>query len=370
MPSAADTGADARWLRHVLADCATHSASSREPAILFIAPGQTCRGSDEEGVNVARTGITRGRTTRRAGLTALLALTAMLVSGCSSEEVIRFGWPEGVTPQADSMRQLWTWSCIAALVVGLMVWGLMFWTITFHKKKAGSAEFPRQTQYNLPFEVVYTVVPFLAIAVLFYFTVITQNKVTEIKANPDVSVDVTAFQWNWEFAYPQVKAPDGQPVSTIGSSSEVPVLVLPTGKRVQFSLTSLDVIHSFWVPEFLFKRDVFPYPDKNDTKKVFQISSIDREGAFVGRCAELCGTYHSTMNFEIRAVSPELYQGYLALRQKVNPTTNASYTTAEALGELGKVNPNCGTLCSPVSTSTIPFNTKRDARQATVAGGN
>jgi len=324
---------------------------------------------------ITQCGITRGRTSRRrtirrGGLAALLALTTVLVSGCSSEEVLRFGWPQGITPQAESMRQLWTWSVVAALAVGLGVWGLMFWTVTFHRKKAGSAEFPRQTQYNLPLEVIYTVVPFIAIAVLFYFTVITQNKVTEIKANPDVKVDVTAFQWNWEFQYPDVKAPAGQPVSTIGSSTEVPVLVLPTGKRVQFSLSSKDVIHSFWVPEFLFKRDVFPYPDKNDTQKVFQISSIDRSGAFVGRCAEMCGTYHSAMNFEIRAVSPALYQSYTALRQKVNPASGAPYSTADALSELGKTNPSCGELCSPVSTSTIPFNTKRDSRQATVAGGN
>jgi len=319
---------------------------------------------------MTRRGTTRRRTTRRAGLAALLALTAVLVSGCSSEEVLRFGWPEGITPQAESMRQLWTWSVIAALAVGVLVWGLMFWTVTFHRKKAGSPEFPRQTQYNLPLEVIYTVVPFIAIAVLFYFTVITQNKVTDIKANPDVKVDVTAFQWNWEFSYPDVQAPNGKPVSTIGSSTEVPVLVLPTGKRVQFSLTAKDVIHSFWVPEFLFKRDVFPYPDKNDTQKEFQLSSIDRQGAFVGRCAEMCGTYHSTMNFEIRAVSPELYQSYLALRQKANPVTGAPYTSADALSELGKTNPSCGQLCSPVSTSTIPFNTKRDARQATVGDGN
>jgi len=354
---------------------ATQGAPHVFAAILFSAPGQTCRGGDEKGVNVAQSGITRGRsarrrTTRRAGLAALLALTAVAVSGCSSEEVLRFGWPQGITPQAEDMRQLWTWSVIAALAVGVLVWGLMFWTVTFHRKKAASPEFPRQTQYNLPLEVVYTVIPFIAVAVLFYFTVITQNKVTDIQANPDVKVDVTAFQWNWEFQYPDVQAPTGQPVSTIGSSTEVPVLVLPTGKRVQFSLASKDVIHSFWVPEFLFKRDVFPYPDKNDTQKIFQISSIDRQGAFVGRCAEMCGTYHSAMNFEIRAVSPELYQGYVALRQKMNPATGAPYTTADALSELGKANPSCGELCSPVSTSTIPFNTKRDSRQATVAGGN
>lgn len=319
---------------------------------------------------MAQSGNTRRRATR-TGLAALLALTAVLVSGCSSEEVLRFGWPEGITPEAADMRELWTWSVIAALVVGVLVWGLMFWTITFHRKKKGAEEFPRQTQYNLPLEVVYTVVPFLMIAVLFYFTVITQNKVTDVKADPDVKVNVTAFQWNWQFSYPAAgETAAGDQIATVGTSEEVPILVLPTGKRVEFTIESADVIHSFWVPEFLFKRDVFPHPDKNDTQNVFQISSIDKEGAFVGRCAEMCGTYHSAMNFEVRAVSPELFDRYVALRKQVDPATSAPYTTAAALGELGKQNADCGELCSPVSTSTIPFNTKRDARQATVADGN
>ena len=67
--------------------------------------------------------------------------------------------------------------------------------------------------------------------------------------------------------------------------------MLPTGKRIEFVLASSDVIHSFWVPEFLFKRDVNPNPKENHSDNVFQISDIEQEGAFVGRCAEMCGTY-------------------------------------------------------------------------------
>ena len=65
------------------------------------------------------------------------------------------------------------------------------------------------------------------------------------------------------------------------------------------------MIHSFFVPDFLFKRDVFPAPEKNDQDNVWRIERIDREGAFVGRCAELCGAYHSVMNFEVRALAPD-----------------------------------------------------------------
>ena len=76
--------------------------------------------------------------------------------------------------------------------------------------------------------------------------------------------------------------------------------MLPTGESIEFTQHSNDVIHSFWIPEFLFKRDVFPLPNVNDQDNTWTIDRIDREGAFVGRCAELCGSYHSQMNFEVQ----------------------------------------------------------------------
>ncbi|UZJ26617.1 cytochrome c oxidase subunit II [Rhodococcus antarcticus] len=308
-------------------------------------------------------GVERTRRTKRAGLVALLGLTAVLVSGCSTAEVVRFGWPEGITPQAERMRELWSWSVITALAVGVVVWGLIFWTTTFHRKKEGAPEFPRQTQYNLPLEIVYTIIPFLMVAVLFYFTVITQNFVDKKIANPDVEVNVTAFQWNWDFSYPGHTTPDGQDVSTIGSSTEIPLLVVPTNKTVQFTLSSQDVIHGFYIPEMLFKRDVFPRPERNDTDNVFQVQ-VEKQGAFVGRCTEMCGQYHSMMNFELRAVPDDVYQQYLSLRTTMNPATAAPYTAAEALTKI-----NCGDLCSPVATTTHPFNTDTTARSASVAEG-
>ncbi|MGW9267149.1 cytochrome c oxidase subunit II, partial [Gordonia terrae] len=134
-------------------------------------------------------------------------------------------------------------------------------------------------------------------------------------------------------------------IETVGSSSEIPVLVLPTGKRIEFNIASADVIHSFWVPEFLFKRDVFPFPEQNATDPVFQIKSIDRTGAFVGRCAEMCGTYHSMMNFEVRAVAPEDFDSYIRFRE-----ANPGATNAEALAAICQ---------APESVTTVPFDTRR-----------
>ncbi|WP_043781539.1 aa3-type cytochrome oxidase subunit II [Amycolatopsis rifamycinica] len=302
------------------------------------------------------------RTVRVAALAVLVALTA---TGCSGDEILRFGWPVGVTQQATDMRNLWTWTVVAALVVGVIVWGLIFWTATFHRKKktvdGEPEELPRQFQYNIPLELFTVVVPTIMVCVLFFFTATTESKVLDKVPNPDVKVQVVAFQWNWEFKYEDANAakPDGSgQVSTVGSSGEIPLLVLPVGKTIQYDLVSTDVIHSFWVPEFHFKRDVMPNPEKNNQDSSFQ-NKIDREGSFVGRCAELCGTYHAVMNFEVRALSPDKYDQYIELRKQVNPATGQTFTAAEALAKM-----NCGELCTPHAVTTQPFNTDRTARTA------
>jgi cytochrome c oxidase subunit 2 len=297
------------------------------------------------------------RLAKVGGLVGLIALTA---TGCSGAEVLRFGWPEAVTPQGHRMATFWTWATVAALIVGAIVWTLILWPVIAHRKRGD--KLPRQFQYNHFLEVFYTGIPAIMVVVLFYFTITTQNYVLAKvdKDHVDVSVDVTAFQWNWQFAYQNHDTPDGQPVITLGTSAEIPVLVLPTNKTIQYNLRSKDVIHSFFVPEFNFKRDVFPFPEKNNQDGVFQ-NSIDREGSFVGRCAELCGIYHSAMNFEVRALNPGRFDRYMSLRERQNPQTGKPYSTAEALGELQRTDPSCGQLCSPVATTTTPFDTKRNA---------
>ncbi|MGQ0842409.1 aa3-type cytochrome oxidase subunit II [Actinokineospora sp.] len=303
---------------------------------------------------------------RLARVTGLVALVVLTASGCSTEEVLRFGWPEGVTPQAERMREFWTWSVVAALIVGVITWALILWPVIAHRKRGD--KLPKQFQYNHFLELIYTGVPVIIVVVLFYFTATTQNYIQAETDKPDVTVDVVAFQWNWEFDYKSYKntrgaldipaSPGDTTVRTIGSSTEIPLLVLPTDRVIQYNLRATDVIHAFFIPEFLFKRDVFPYPDKNNQDSNFQ-NTIDRTGSFVGRCAELCGTYHSMMNFEVRAITPELFDQYMGLRTKVNPNTGKGFTAAEALTQM-----NCGELCTPHSVTTKPFNTDRTAREA------
>lgn len=272
------------------------------------------------------------------------AITLPLLAGCSVDDAFYFGWPRTrPTPQSRDMFDFWVYSAIAALAVGVFVWGLIFWCIIRYRKK--SDELPVQTRYNLPMELLFTVTPFLVIAVLFYYTAVIQSDVTKITDNPDRTVTVTAFKWNWEFSYPETD-PDGdgpeKPVSTVGTSDYVPVLVVPTNERIRFEEISEDVIHSFWVPDLLFKRDVMPgYTNQ------FEVT-IEQEGAYVGRCAELCGAYHSMMNFELRAVSSQDYEAFLQHKQD-------GMSTPEALEAIGE---------SPYATTTLPWDTKPNSGEA------
>lgn len=304
-------------------------------------------------------GLKRGtKPVRLVKLIGLVVLVAVAASGCTSDVAVHFGWPAAITPQGEKMRNFWMWAGFASLAVGLVVWGLTIWTVSFHRKRKDQSELPRQFQYSTAIEAILIVVPLVIVSVLFYFTVTTQDYVLAKVPNPDLNVNVVAFQWNWEFDYPGYKTPDGQVVKTVGSSQEIPLLVLPTDEVVQYNLLSTDVIHSFFVPAFNFKRDVFPDPDKNNQDSSFQ-NTIDQTGSFVGRCAELCGTYHSMMNFEVRALSKDQFGRYMQIRGQINPDTGQPYTAADALTKLGQDDPTCGDLCIPHAVTTHPFDTSR-----------
>jgi cytochrome c oxidase subunit 2 len=282
-----------------------------------------------------------------------------LLSGCSLDSVGSafggFGWPQhGISLQAHKMYDLWIASTIAALVVGFFVWGLIFWCIIRYRKRGDNL--PVQTRFNMPLEVLYTVTPVLIVAVLFYYTAIVQTDVDKLSAKPDMTVEVVAFKWNWQFNYRDAPGAEAKTVaSNLGSSDVIPLLVLPTGKKIRFEETSRDVIHSFWVPEMLFKRDVFP----GNVRNTFEVT-LDREGRYVGRCAELCGTYHAFMQFELVVVSPEKFDQFLAAKV-------AGGSTQDAMGAIGF------TGDQRFATTTQPFDTRRTEQgwnqSGTVAAG-
>jgi cytochrome c oxidase subunit 2 len=234
------------------------------------------------------------------------ALAALLVSLTACDGVgtwSRAGMPQGVTKEAGIIQNLWNGAWIASLGVGVVVWGLILWACAFHRRRKNTTDaLPPQVRYNLPIEILYTTVPIIMVAVFFYFTARDESVITRVSPNPDVKVKVEGFQWSWRFTSEY----NGKVVSVVGTPAQRPQLVLPVNKRVQFDLVSQDVNHSFWVPAFLFKRDVIP-----GVKNVFDIQTLDKQSTYAGRCAELCGVDHSRMLFSVKLVSQAQYDQYV-----------------------------------------------------------
>ena len=253
-------------------------------------------------------GVSRDRA-RRVGLRGAVALSGValtLLAGCSAEttgQLKRLGLPEPATVQAPAIGDLWIGTWIAAGVIGIAVWGIIGWVAL--RYRSNHNDMPPQNRYNLPMEIFYKVAHFVFIGVLFYYTVLAQNVVTK-NPDPDLTVDVVGQKWAWTFNYKSADLPAvGTDVWETGTINQWSTLYLPVNKTVRFNLSSPDVNHSFWVPVFYQKMDVIPGRDNHFTV------TPNREGVFNGKCAELCGTYHQSMLFEVHVVSEEEYEAHL-----------------------------------------------------------
>jgi cytochrome c oxidase subunit 2 len=242
---------------------------------------------------------------RRAAVVALLG-ALLFLAGCSAETQHQWenlAMPDPATEQAEHIFSLWRYSWIAALVTGAVVWGLIFWVVVRYRRKSDD-EIPVQTRYNLPLEIFYTIAPIIMVIVFFYHTVDVQNAVLD-DTEQDYTIEVVGFQWSWTFNHVLDGQAEGPVVYTSGTGSNIPTLMLPVGKTVEFRLNSPDVIHSFGIPGFVMRMDVLP-GRVNSYEVTPQV-----EGTFAGKCYELCGTSHSRMLFNVEVVSEDEYLAYL-----------------------------------------------------------
>jgi len=237
---------------------------------------------------------------------AVLALGGLvLLSGCDGTD---FGLPVAATDRAEYVDQLWYGAWIAALVVGVFVWGLMGWVVVRYHRRSDE-EIPSQVRYNLPIEVLYTIAPVIIVAVLFFHTVETEQEL-DATPEPEHVIQAMGEKWSWTFTYYDEEAVDGEPVYDAGSPSEPTELWLPVDEVVQFDLVSADVIHAFWIPAFNYKLDVMP-----GRENTFTVTPT-LEGDYPGRCSELCGLYHSRMLFTVHIVPREEYDAHLQALQE------------------------------------------------------
>ncbi len=232
---------------------------------------------------------------RKIGMFVCLAL----LTGCS--KVSELGFPQGVTSVTDQSLPLWQGAWIAAGVVGVITLVLILWPAVFHRPKVGAPEFPKQTQYNIPVEITYTVIPLIIVAALFYFTVQKQNVITAKSTTPIHEIAVTGFQWSWQFAYTDA----GKEAVVTGTPSKPPVLVLPLGQRVRYTLRANDVIHGFWIPAFMIQMQNIPGVTNNLE------FTANKLGEYPGRCNMHCGRSHSQMRFTVKVVTASEYEDYI-----------------------------------------------------------
>ena len=252
---------------------------------------------------------------------APVALSAALVlAGCTPEQQRGFlpAGSEGATNHTDGVTGLWVTSWIVLLAVGVITWGLIIWATIAYRRRKGQTGLPVQLRYNMPIETFFTVVPVILVIGFFAFTAQEQSKIEARYDNPENVVEVIGKRWSWDFNYVdddvyfqgvQVQTDDDGEAE----ADTMPVLYLPVNKTTEIRLETRDVIHSFWVVEFLYKKDMIPGQTN------YMSFTPTKTGTFMGKCAELCGEYHSMMLFQVKVVEQDEYDAYVkSLREAGN----------------------------------------------------
>jgi len=250
---------------------------------------------------------------------SLLTVLAVVLAGCTSQSAL--GWlptERGLTNQVDRVIDLWVTSWAVLLIIGVISWVLIIWAAVVYRRRKGQTGMPAQLRYNMPIETFYTIAPLILVLGFFAFTARDQVAIETPLADPDVSIEVYGKRWAWDFNYLNENVfytgIQAQEIPGGGVDMELlPKLYLPVDQKVEIKIESRDVIHSFWIIDFLYKKDMIP------AKTNYWYFIPQEEGVFRGKCAELCGEYHSMMLFEVHVVSEQEYnRQMLALRSEGN----------------------------------------------------
>lgn len=246
-----------------------------------------------------------------------------------------FGSPGGITTQDHQVLRLWHISWYFSLPLAVVVVSAIVWCLVRYRARPG--RIADQTQYHIPLEIAYTIVPFVIVAILFGYVYQAENRVDKVVKDPAVQITVDGFQWGWQFVY---FTADGQPTTRsfnvvgsvanepdINDETDLPTLVVPANETVQFNLVSLDVIHSFYIPETLFKRDLIP-----GVKNVVDMNFKAPGGPYIGECTQFCGTYHPYMRFRVDVMSTQNFNNW-AQKQAPGKTYYAGQSNPGVNGE-------------------------------------
>jgi cytochrome c oxidase subunit 2 len=263
--------------------------------------------------------VRRNRRLRWALVPVAVVITLVL-AGCSQQQLQGFLPGDGLntTNHTSEVIGLWDTSWLVLLAVGVLTWGLIIWAAVVYRRRKGQTGLPVQLRYNLPIEIFYTVVPLILVLGFFAFTAKTQNNIEQPIAHPQVKIQVFGKRWAWDFNYvnanvysPGIQAQPSQAGEPV--SAHLNTLYLPVNKRVEIKIDSRDVAHSFWIVNFLYKKDMIPGKDN------YMYFIPEKIGTYQGKCAELCGQYHSLMLFQVKVVSQADYDAQMAKLRLIHP---------------------------------------------------
>ncbi|MEA2434761.1 MAG: cytochrome c oxidase subunit [Actinomycetota bacterium] len=223
----------------------------------------------------------------RPRLTLLTGVVTLALVSCA---------PDAASQQGQDISDLYGIFMTFAAVIFVVTAGLIGWSLIRFRERPGDDELPPQFHSNLKLEVLWFAIPQIIVIVLFVLSTVTLGDVNEQKTDVEV-VTVTGYQWGWSFDY-------ANGTKVVGTPDEPADAVIPTGD-VAFIIRSTDVVHSFYVPRFLIKRDAVPGRETRIDVHV------DEPGDYSGACAEFCGLLHDRMLFSITAVTPEEFQAWL-----------------------------------------------------------
>jgi cytochrome c oxidase subunit 2 len=238
---------------------------------------------------------------RRARTIGAALVAALLLGGC--------GMYTPVTEQGKDIHELYNLLFVAAAVVFVLVEGAIVFAVVRYRRR--DDQLPPQFHGNNLLEVAWTVVPFVLVAFLFVLGWVALNRIEARADNPRVVLNVRGFQWQWSFTYQDEKVvvepgKAAEDLTITGSIVKPPEIYLPVNQTIEVNTEASDVIHSFYVREFLFKRDAFP-----GHVNTFPLT-ITKPGVYHGQCTEYCGLAHQAMRFTIHAVPMGEYRSWIA----------------------------------------------------------